>query len=260
MELCANARACGRARGLRGLGDRRIAVGIGFVGGVGWITRTRPDVLGPGAHPNRHVTVRTGFGGLFALAGDLAVLALAGRTRLGFRQRDRRILGVRLAVTQRLALAVVDVIDRACGVLRVGVSKECRRGFVVGFGTALARGAYIERLDLAECLELTLSANVERSGEACLEEVFAQAQRWVREFLRGALPTVAAFDRECGGVLLARGVDRDLFAFAQGSVAGRAVGVSLRESRAGEQLGTVGGDFGQHRSATSQSLAWKASR
>ncbi len=178
VELGANARACGRTRGALGLGvrvgDRRIAVGVGLLGGVGRITRTGPDVLGPGAHPNRHVTVGTGLGGLFALAGDLAVLALAGRARLGLGEWNWRVLGVRLTITQRLALAVVDMIDRACGVLRVGVSKECRRGvFVVGFGTALARGACIECRDFAECLELTLGANVQRSGELRLEEVFA---------------------------------------------------------------------------------------
>lgn len=249
-----DARANGGARGSLGLsiGDRGVAVGVGLLGGVGRITRTGPDVLGPRAHSNRHVAVGTGLGRLFALAGDLAVPALAGRTRLGFREWHGRVLGVRLAVTQRLAFAVVDVIDRACGVLRVGVSKQCCRGvFGVGFGAALARGACIECRDCAECLELTLGANVERSGEPGLEEVFAQAQRWTGELLGGALATVAAFDGECGGVLFAGGVDRDLFAFAQGSVAGGAVGVSLGESRAGEQLGGVGGDFGQHRSATS---------
>ena len=54
-----------------GVGDRRIAVGIGFRSGVSRITRTRPDVLGPSAHPDLGVTVRTGLGGLFALAFSL---------------------------------------------------------------------------------------------------------------------------------------------------------------------------------------------
>ncbi len=177
VELCATARACGRARGALGpgvgIGDRGVAVGIGLLGGVGRITRTGPNVLGPGAHPNRRVTVRTGLGCLFALAGNLAVLALAGRARLGFREWNGRVVGVTVAVTEGLALAVVNVIDRACGVLGVGISEECRGGFFVGFGTALAGGACIECRDFAECLELTLGANVKRSGESALEEVFA---------------------------------------------------------------------------------------
>lgn len=263
VKLCANARAnCGARRALGvSIGDCGVAVGVGFLGGVRGVTRTRSDVLGPRAHPDLGVTVRAGLGGLFASAGDLAVAALAGRTRLSFCEWNRRVPGVRFAVTQGVALTVVDVIDSARWILDVGVPEEgCRGVFVVGFGSALARGACIERRDFAERLELTLGANVQRSGETALEEVFAQSQRWAGEVFRCALATVDAFDREGGGVLLAGGVDRDLFAFSEDSVAGDALGVGFGELRAGKQLGGVGGDFGQHRSATSQSSVWKASR
>ncbi len=261
MELCASARACGRTGGALGLGDYRVAVGISLLGGVSGITRTGPDVLGPRAHPNLNVAVGTGLGCLFALAGDLAVPALAGCACLGFREWNGRVLGVASAVTQRLTLPVVDVIDGAGGVLDVRVPEECcRRVFVVGFGSTLARGACVECYDFAECRELALGANVQRSGEPGLEEVFAQAECRAGKFLGGALTTVAAFDGERGGVFFASDVDRDLFAFSKDSVAGGALGVGVGEARAGEQLGTVGGDFGQHRSATSHSAAWKVSR
>ena len=80
--LSSNARACCRARrslsvGV-GVGDRRIAVGIGLLGGVGRITRTRPDVLGPGAQLDLTAAVGAGPGLLAALVYDLAVLTASG--------------------------------------------------------------------------------------------------------------------------------------------------------------------------------------
>ena len=145
-----------------------------------------------------------------------------------------------------MALAVIEVIDGGSRILGPCVSDECRGllGFVVDFSRALARGACGDRVGFVERVELALRLDVQCPGESGLKEVLVEAEGWRGEFLGGTLSTVDSFDTEGGGVLFAGGVDRDLFAFSEGSVAGRAFVVVLGESRAGEQLGGVGVDCG----------------
>ena len=155
------------------------------------------------------------------------------------------------------------MIDGASGGLGSFVSDECRGffGFVVGFGRALAWSACGDQVGIVEGVELTLGLDVERSGKSGFEEVLLESEGWRGEFLGGTVRAVDSFDTNGRGVLLSGGVDRDLFAFSEGSGAARAVGgVVVGEFRAGEQLGGVGADCGQHWSATSHSSAWKASR
>ena len=246
------ARACAWARRSLGVGvsDRRVAVaiGIGLLDGVGWITRTRPNVLWPGAQLHRTAAVRAGPGLLSTLVYDLAVLTASGGACFGLSEWDRCVLGLTSTVVEWSALAVIEVIDGGSGVLGSFIPDECRRGFlgfVVGFGRALARGACGDRVGVVEGMKFALGLDVERSGETRLEEVLAESECRAGKFLRGALSAVDSFDTEGGEVLLPGGVDRTLFALAKDSVAGGALAaIVLGEFGAGEQLGGVGVDRG----------------
>lgn len=133
---------------------------------------------------------------------------------------------------------------------------------LASFCTALGWWARCDRANGQKRLEALLGADVHQAGELALQEEFGYPQRRRRDRVGCTVATVQVVETPRASIPWACGIHGDLFAFSERTGALRAGTGILASGRSDtdEELGYAVVDFGQHRSATSQSAAWKVSR
>lgn len=129
-------------------------------------------------------------------------------------------------------------------------------------GAALGRRTSRNRMSGEKRLETLLGTNVHHTGELALEEEFVHTQPGSSNRVWFTVTTVQVGETPCIGTFRTGSIHGEPFAFSEdtGAPSTRTVIVAGGQSGTYEELGGAGIDLGQHRSATSQSAAWKVSR